>query len=67
VSSNVHSRALVRAAELAGSRDALAGRLGVERARLDEWIVGKKRPGMPLMLRVVGVILDEMEEDELLP
>jgi hypothetical protein len=61
VSSHVHSRALVRAAELAGGRDALAARLEVDRVQLDEWIGGRKRPGMPMMLRVVAVILDAIE------
>ncbi|HUQ73317.1 MAG TPA: hypothetical protein VM183_01225 [Burkholderiales bacterium] len=64
MASNVQSRALLRAAELAGGRDCLALLLEVERPLIDEWIAGRTRPGMPMMLRVVALILDEIEEQQ---
>ena len=61
MSTNVHSRALQRASELAGGRAALAERLSVPRADIDAWITGERRPLLAVLLRVVEVILDETD------
>lgn len=62
MSSNVHSRAVQRAAILAGGRDTLAERLELSRADIDAWAAGERRPDLPMLLRLVEVILDETEE-----
>ena len=58
MSPNVHTRAVQRAAEMVGGREALAGLLGVERKAIDAWIAGERRPDMPTFLRLVELILD---------
>lgn len=62
MSSSVHSRAVQRAATLAGGRQELAERLELARADIDAWAAGERRPGLPALLRIVEVILDETEE-----
>ena len=59
MSSNVHSRAVQRAAQISGGRQALADRLSVQRADIDAWIAGDRRPAMPVMLQIVELILDQ--------
>jgi DNA-binding transcriptional regulator YdaS (Cro superfamily) len=56
--SSVQSRAVQRAAELLGGRQALANRLGLERTEIDAWIAGDRRPEMAVLLRFVELILD---------
>jgi DNA-binding transcriptional regulator YdaS (Cro superfamily) len=56
---NVSTRAVQRAALLAGGRDALARRLGVTRAQIDQWVAAKRRPTMAMLLRLVEFILDK--------
>ena len=58
MSSSVHSRAVQRAAELAGGRQALADRLDLKRPDIDAWIAGQDRPTLPVLLRIVDLILD---------
>ena len=62
MSSSLHSRAVQRAAALAGGRQALAERLALPRADIDAWAAGERRPAFPVLLRVVEVILDETDE-----
>jgi hypothetical protein len=64
VSTNVHSRAVQRATELAGGRQALAERLDLPRTDVDAWLAGERRPRLPELLRIVEVILDEAEARE---
>jgi len=58
VSPNVHSRAVQKAAELAGGRQALADRLSLPRVDIDARIAGERRPSMAVLLRIVEFILD---------
>jgi hypothetical protein len=55
----VHSRAVLRAAELLGGRDKLARVLRVPKADIDKWISGEAKPPREVFLRVVDLILDE--------
>ena len=59
MTANVYSRALLRAAELAGGRDKLAYTLRVPKAEIDHWIAGESKPPREVFLRVVDLILDE--------
>ena len=59
MTANVYSRALLRAAELAGGRDKLAYTLRVPKAEIDKWIAGDTKPTRDVFLRVVDLILDE--------
>ena len=59
---SVHSRAVRKAAELAGGRQALADRLTLPRPDIDAWIADERRPALAELLRVVEVILDESED-----
>lgn len=56
---SVYSRALQKAAELLGSYDGLARRLGVPAQTLQEWIDGKSLPPVPVFLSIVEFILEE--------
>ena len=58
MSASVHSRAVHRAAQLAGGRQALADTLVLNRHDIDAWIAGESRPPMPVLLRIVELILD---------
>jgi hypothetical protein len=58
VSPSVHSRAVRRAAELAGGRQALADTLEVPRTDIDAWIADERRPALAVLLRIVELILD---------
>lgn len=64
MASSVYVRAVQRAVELAGSRDALAKHLGVARAQVDEWLAEGRKPTMPMLLRTVEFILDETAPDD---
>ena len=55
----VHSRAVLRAAELLGGREKLARILRVPKAEIDKWISGEAKPPREVFLRVVDLILDE--------
>ena len=55
----VHSRAVLRAAELLGGRDKLARVLRMPKADIDKWISGEAKPPREVFLRVVDLILDE--------
>jgi DNA-binding transcriptional regulator YdaS (Cro superfamily) len=59
MSSSVHSRAVQKAAQLAGGRQALADRLNLKRPDIDAWISGESRPAMPVLLQIVELILDQ--------
>jgi hypothetical protein len=59
VTGTVYSRALLRAAELAGGRDKLARVLRVPKAEIDKWTAGEAKPPREVFLRVVDLILDE--------
>jgi hypothetical protein len=61
MSSSVHSRAVERAAQLAGGRQALADRLDLKRPDIDAWIAEEGRPSMPVLLRIVEMILDNTD------
>ena len=58
MSSSVQSRAVQRAAHLAGGRQALADRLQLARPDIDAWIADERRPEMAVLLRMVELILD---------
>lgn len=58
---SVHSRAVRKAAELTGGRQALADRLHLARPDIDAWIADERRPTLPELLRIVEIILDESE------
>ena len=58
MSSSVQSRAVQRAAQLAGGRQALADRLNLARSDIDAWIAGEARPDLAVLLRMVELILD---------
>lgn len=60
MSASVQSRAVLRAADLAGGRQALADRLSLARADVDAWIAGERRPEMAVFVRIVELILDEI-------
>ena len=61
---NVSTRAVQRAAVLAGGRDALAQRLSVPRAQVDQWLAEERQPTMAMLLRMVDLILDETADDK---
>jgi hypothetical protein len=56
---SVYSRALLRAAELAGGRDRLSKILQVPRTDIDKWIADEAKPPREIFLRIVDLILDE--------
>ena len=61
MSSSVHSRAVQRAAQLAGGRQALADTLHLARPDIDAWIADERRPAMPVLLLIVELILDNTD------
>jgi hypothetical protein len=61
MSSSVHSRAVQRAAQLVGGRQALADKLQLARPDIDAWIGDERRPDMAIFLRLVELILDLSE------
>jgi hypothetical protein len=60
---NVYARALVRAAEIVGGVEALAGRLGVPMYDLMQWMQGCVRPPLPVFLHAVDVVAQREIED----
>lgn len=56
---SVYSRAVRKAAELAGGRDNLARKLQVPLAELEKWLADKGKPPRELFLRMVDLILDD--------
>jgi hypothetical protein len=56
----IENRALRKAAELLGTRNNLAERLGITVEDVEKWISGTRRPPREVFLRVVDIILDEM-------
>lgn len=60
--SEVHSRAVRKAAELLGGRDRLAKALDVPQEEIEKWISGKVTPPHEPFLRVVDIIVDSAAE-----
>jgi hypothetical protein len=58
VAASVYSRALQKAAELAGGREKLSKILQVPRAEIDKWIADQAKPPRETFLRIVDLILD---------
>ena len=56
---SVYSRAVRKAAEMAGGRDALARTLQVPVAEIEKWILGEKKPPRDLFLRVVDLLIKD--------
>ena len=56
--SNVYVRTLHKAAELMGSRKALARHLRVPLADLEKWMSGAEVPPTGVFLQVVDVVLE---------
>ena len=56
---SVYSRALQKAVELVGGREALARVLQVPKAEIDRWIADQAKPPREIFLRIVDLILDE--------
>lgn len=59
MAASVYSRALQKAAELAGGRDRLSRLLQVPKPDLDRWIADEAKPPREIFLRVIDLILDE--------
>ena len=59
MTSNVYSRTLQKAAQLAGGTKQLARQLRVPLAELQKWLAGSDTPPMPVFLRAVDLVLDE--------
>lgn len=58
-SASVYSRAVRKAAEMAGGREALARRLQLPLADVDKWILGEKKPPREVFLRVVDLLIED--------
>jgi hypothetical protein len=56
---SVYSRAVRKAAEMAGGRDALARTLQVPVDEIGKWILGEKKPPRELFLRVVDLLIED--------
>jgi len=54
---SVYSRAVRKAAEMAGGRDELARMLQVARADIEKWILGERKPPREVFLRVVDFLI----------
>jgi DNA-binding transcriptional regulator YiaG len=61
---SVQSRALRKAAELAGGQKKLAERLGVSVADIEKWTAGKPATPREIFLRVVDLIIDDITPSE---
>ena len=55
---NTYARALARAAEIAGSIEALAGKLHISPAIVRAWINGTQEVPVPVFLIVVDLLMD---------
>ncbi len=62
VEQNVYSRALVRAAELLGSTEALSAYLDVSLRRLERWMDGRERIPQDVFLKVVDLYAERQLE-----
>jgi transcriptional regulator with XRE-family HTH domain len=60
---SVQSRAVRKAAELAGGQKKLAERLAVSVAEIEKWAAGKSATPREIFLRVVDLIIDEITPD----
>jgi len=56
---SVYSRAVRKAAELAGGREALARMLQVAVADIEQWILGERRPPREVFLRIVDFLIED--------
>jgi len=56
---SVYSRAVRKAAEMAGSREELARMLHVEPADIEKWILGERKPPREVFLRVVDFLIED--------
>ena len=56
---SVYSRAVRKAAELAGGREELARMLQVTLADVEKWILGEKKPPREVVLRVVDLLIED--------
>jgi hypothetical protein len=56
---SVYSRAVRKAAETIGGREALARALQVPLADVEKWILGEKKPPRDLFLRVVDLLIED--------
>lgn len=56
---NVHARAMRRAAQVMGSVEALRAHLEVSMRQLCAWMAGEARPPDAVFLRVVDLLSDE--------
>ena len=56
---SVYSRAVRKAAEMAGGREELARTLQVPLADVEKWILGEKKPPREVFLRVVDLLIED--------
>lgn len=56
---SVYSRAVRKAAEMAGGREELARTLRVPVADIEKWILGERRPPREVFLRVVDFLIED--------
>ena len=56
---SVYGRAVRKAAELAGGREALARRLQVGVADIEQWILGERKPPREVFLRIVDFLIED--------
>jgi hypothetical protein len=59
VPTNVHARAIQRAAQIVGGVEALRAHLGVSMNDLRRWMDGEARPPDAVFLRVVDLLADD--------
>ena len=59
MSASVYSRAVSKAAELAGGRDKLSRTLQMPLAEIEKWIAGEAKPPREIFLRIVDLLLDK--------
>jgi hypothetical protein len=59
LSTNMHARAMQRAAQAMGSVEALRAHLQVSMAELCAWMTGEARPPDAVFLKVVDLLADE--------
>ena len=59
VPTNVHARAMRRAAQVLGGVEALRSHLQVSMRDLSRWMAGEARPPDAVFLRVVDLLADE--------
>lgn len=64
---NIYARALARAAEIAGSIEALAVKLHRSPAMVRAWIGGTQEVPLPVFLTVVDLLMDKEPAENLQP